>query len=275
MQNFLSQTRRISEEINTLTEYKEKFIYISNTKSKSVLKESEERNLESQIKVLNNMFSQLSSKIKLELKKMSEENEKIQNEEKESNFLYETRNNHWQVLTKKLVQAINSYRESQVNYNNIEKDRLKSQYIIAKPTATEEELEELTSEKGQEHLKNAFSLGSSSAKQMYSRAKERSNNIQKLAESVEELCQMISDLDEMVKSSDVFIDRIGVSMSSTKHSVKKTNKDLESALRYQRSAMRIKRYIFAGIGVVVLIILIWLGIKFLGNQNSGNGGNNN
>ncbi|KAF7683565.1 Syntaxin-2 [Astathelohania contejeani] len=271
MESFLNDARILSRKISTLNEYTEKVKKLNTKKCQSVLTEEEENSMNAQVAALNDMFKDLSREIKEQLKAIYEQNESIRGT---NEFLYQTRNSHCKALTNKLADAVNLYRGTQVEHNQQEKTMLRSQYMIAKPNATEEELDKLVNgEEGEAMLKSAFALGSHSAQRILKRAQNRNKSIRNIVASINELCEMMEDLHEMVKASHAVVDRIEIKVSSAVTSTEQANRELESGLRYQRNIMRIKRIIVGIVSCVIAVIIIWLLLKLRGS-GSGSGNSN-
>lgn len=271
MRNFLQRCKKIEEEIKKLAEYIKKLKYYSNYKNNSILNEKEEKGLDNKIHILTNFFKKTSTQIKQELKEIHDENKeyKIENNE----FEYVTRNDRWEVMTKNLSKTIESYRNEQLTHSKEEKERLKSQFLIVNPDATEEELHELVhSDKGHELLEKEFKSGSSS-KSILQKAKERNQSIKQILNSINELVALIEELNEMVHNSGKIVENIEIEIDTTKKTIKEANKDLVKARNYQKAAMYIKYIILiffslaSLIGIIVVIVYVLGLILFKLSEN--------
>ncbi|ELA47623.1 hypothetical protein VCUG_00946 [Vavraia culicis subsp. floridensis] len=253
MDEFLGRCKKIEDKIDKLRVYIHKLKSISNKKANSILSDHEETELDNRISVLNNLFKENSKQVKERLKAMQEENNQLNPEDEE--FEADTRNNRWQVLTNYLAETIELYRTEQLNHTKEEKERLKSQFLIAKPDASEEELHELVnSSEGHKLLEKEFRPGACSSKGILKKAGERNKNIKKIVASINELVSLIDELHEMVMSSRKIVDNIEIEIDVTKKTVKEAKKDLEKARNYQKAAMYIK---------YVILFIFALGISFL------------
>ena len=141
MDEYLAQCKNIEVEIAKLNEYIYKMRYYSKRKSNSVMNDQEEKKIDTRIQILTDFFKNTTKKVKAELKDIQNDNEKLSSERDE--FEYTSRINRWEVLTKNLSDVVDAYRSSQLDHSKEEKERLKSQFRIAKPEATDEELHEL------------------------------------------------------------------------------------------------------------------------------------
>ncbi|KRH95138.1 SNARE protein Syntaxin 1 [Pseudoloma neurophilia] len=253
---FLDKCNLIEEDIAKLHEYIERMRYYGNYKSNSVLSEKDEKKLDNKIHILNGFFKKKSHKVKEELKEIHNENQNLSIDDDE--FIYNTRNDRWEVMTRELSETIELYRTEQLEHSKEEKKRLKSQFLIANPDATEEELHELVnSETGEKVLQKEFTSGSSSAKNLLSKATDRNKNIKKILESINELVALIEELDEMVHNSGKLVDKIEIEVDITKKTVKQAKRDLVKARNYQRATMYIK-YLILG------VLLLAFGFSIIG-----------
>ncbi|ELQ76794.1 SNARE protein Syntaxin 1 [Trachipleistophora hominis] len=253
MDEFLGRCKKIEDEIDKLRQYIHKLKVLSNRKANSILSDREETELDNRITVLNNMFKENSKRVKEKLKDMHEENKEISPEDEE--FEADTRNNRWQVLTNYLAETIELYRTEQLNHTKEEKQRLKAQFLIAKPDATEDELHDLVnSSEGHKLLEKEFKPGARSSKGILKKAGERNKNIKNIVNSINELVSLIDELHEMVMNSRKIVDNIEIEIDVTRKTVKEAKKDLEKARNYQKAAMYIK---------YVILFIFALAISFL------------
>ncbi|EPR79540.1 t-SNARE complex subunit/syntaxin [Spraguea lophii 42_110] len=258
MNEFLNDTRKISLDIKKSERYLNKLIITCNRKLHSILDEDEEKQTEKRIEIINDLFKQQITQIKFELKEMGDKNTHLKENSKDK-FLIVTRNAHWQSLTKKFNHVVDEYRLSQLDYNREEQERLKSQYLIAHPDATKEQLDDLlNTEKSDNVIKSAFVCGSHSSKNILNKAKQRNQNIKQIVKRIQEICEMMNELKEMIQSHGEIIDKIEINVSKAKFSTAAAIEDLSDALYYQRSAMTFKRIIYTILSIVVIGIIISL-----------------
>lgn len=159
---------------------------------------------------------------------------------------------HINSLVERLQRAIEHFSTSQSDFGSEERHRLKSQYIIARPTATEEEID--AAEYGdQEDTKNAFSIGAGMEK-----AQHRKKSLQHIASGIAEVTQMTQQLNLLVHDTDKEIDKVSVTTSHTEKKAKKADADLKKALRYQKLTRILKILCFSILGLLVLAGLLAL-----------------
>lgn len=255
MNEFLSECRKIEDRIEKLNKLIQKLKYLSNLKANSIMSDMEENNLDNKVSVLNNLFKEDSSDLKEKLKTIHDENKHVNSEENE--FEADTRNSQWQVLTNKLAETIELYRTEQLSHTKEEKKRLKSQFLIVKPDATEQELHELlNSKEGHKLLEKEFKPGASSSAGILKKANERNKNIKKIVDSINELVSLIDELHEMVQNSRKIVDDIEVEIDVSKKTVKEAKKDLQKARKYQQGAMFLKYVFFVIIGLLAMCAVL-------------------
>lgn len=278
MNKFLAKCNLIEDEITKLQDYIDKMRYYSNYKSNSVLSDKDEKKLDNKIHILNGFFKKTSHKVKEELREIHEENKKLDIEEDE--FVFNTRNDRWEIMTRELSETIEMYRVEQLEHSKEEKKRLKSQFLISKPDATDEELNELLqSDSGEKMIRKEFSCGSKSSKNLLKKASDRNKNINKILESITELVALIEELDEMIRNSGKLIEKIEIDIDVTKKTVKQAKKDLVKARTYQQASMYIKYIligiIFLALGFSIIGLVLFGFARLILSSNKGNDSNNN
>ena len=259
LDDFLRRITRIKEDIDKLRAYTSKFSELQGKKLRDVLEPQEEREISGQIEAVAELFRKQSRHIKTELEGISLENSRTKNECGEESLEYQSRNLHWQRCTKHLTMEINMFRQEQVKYAQNEKEKLRSQYMVINPKATNEEVAELlANENSDAILQEALAGGSESSRRQLEEAKDRNKKIRSLTKRLDELLELINDLQKMVNRSGCVVDKIDVKMSKTKASTEAANRDLEVAYRYQMRAMWIKRIIYGVVALVLVLVAIYI-----------------
>lgn len=160
----------------------------------------------------------------------------------------EVRKSQVDALIKRTQRIIDTFSSSQIELHHQEKERLKSQYIIAKPNATEEEIDDI------EYSTNSPNFVSS----------DKKNSLKDIAKGVQQVTKMTNELNLLVHSSDKSLDKISESATKSEVKAKKADKDLKKAKMYQKLA-RIGRLFFYGtivfiISGFIIALLVWLGL---------------
>lgn len=170
---------------------------------------------------------------------------------------------HFQSLARRFSSMVEGFKRTQVAFGTIESERLKSQYLITRPGAPEEELDALDNgEKGRGLLQSAFALGSASAQQIISHAERRHNSIQHLLGSISELGCLAQDLNDMLAFSSEHMDRVQIHVAESSRTSLHANSDLEQARVYRKRVTTLQRVWFVLAFSVSVILLFWIGGHF-------------
>ncbi|KAI4291332.1 hypothetical protein PAPHI01_0606 [Pancytospora philotis] len=258
MRDFLKRAEEISSKIRRLEEYADEIhIYIAQ-KQNSVLNENEEDAIDTKIDAATDLFTALSVKVKMSIKKDQDETLDMKQKGGKKGII-ETRELYNFRHSRDLANVTRKYQSIQCEYKEKENAKLRDTFLIANPDATEEDLQLLTDGMhGEAQLASAFALGSRSTQAVLLQAKNRNKKIGKIAEKVEVLVQLLKDIDRLVKNTRPSIDNIALNMESAEAHTTKAVGQLTAAAAYQRRAMFIKRIIFA----VVIVCIILLGLYF-------------
>ncbi|KAM0671806.1 hypothetical protein OCOL_001248 [Ordospora colligata] len=270
MQDFVKESKRILNDIETLDSYTTSIDYLSSQKNSSVLSKDKEKTLNNQIDVLNERFRALSMRIKGKIDDFADETASMEKEKKNNGFYCQTRNLHLQAQSMKLTKVINRYREAQIKHREDEVDKFRMQYIIAKPDATEREIEEFIEDEDGSKIESAFALGANSARGILEEAENRKKNIKKIEEMVQEIVDLLNLISQEVSKRTSVVDSINDELIAARENTTAANADLESALVYQIRATRIKRMIFYGILIIIAVFIVFIAIKtnFFGAFNN-------
>lgn len=171
---------------------------------------------------------------------------------------------HVQSLSRRLSNVVNDFRTMQVSFSKIEKERLRAQYLIANPHATEDELDDLESgERGRGLLRSAFTLGDASSKKIIEEAEKRHHSIQHILGNISYLGDLAEELGEMVASSGEHIDRVQVTASTVKKASESVNRELQGVRRRRSRARKFKIVMTVIVFVVFAIFFAWI-LSYLG-----------
>lgn len=273
MREFLDSSKKFFSDIDTLRNYTRKFNYLSSQKNNGILDSKTEKSVNNQIEVINERFKSLSNELKDQL---NEFNEILDTQESEmKKFDYQTMQIHVHAQTKALANSVNQYRDAQYKQKHQEETKFKLQFVIAKPDADENEINEFISDdKNDAKLGAAFALGSKSAKSILNEAEKRKTNIRKIAMMIQDLIEMMRILDEAIHKQSAVVDKISENTETAYENTAAANVDLEQALDYQIRASRIKRIIIGILAVLVIAGLGFLILKF-GFLNGGSSNDTN
>jgi t-SNARE complex subunit (syntaxin) len=254
---FLQEIEATSRAIKELPAEIEKLSH-SQRQFLGAVREEDKRRLRKEIRDSTSQFTQETLGIKGSLKEVKKRNDRYKERHGE-NKTHEARESHLQSLTTRLAKHIESFSRMQIEFSHSEKERLKSQYVIAKPTATKDELKRLdTDGDGKAAIHSAFTIGSKSAKKALEDARKRHDSIQEIDRSIREVTGLVKELNTMIHTSGRNVDKIGVSAKSTKKKTEKAHEDLDRALVYQRRATYFKRLAIAGLILLFILVIIAL-----------------
>lgn len=165
-------------------------------------------------------------------------------------------------LSRKFVEVMTEYNDVQSKYQQKYRERVKRQFKIVKPDATEEEVDAiLDNEKGDSiFAQQILSPGHAEAKQALEDIQDRHKDIIKLEKSIRELHELFQDMATLVMQQGEMIDRIEFNVMQSTDYVESAAVQLKSAQKYQSSARKKKIAFFIVVGVILAIIAIVLGI---------------
>ncbi|KAF9762365.1 Syntaxin-1A like protein [Nosema granulosis] len=268
MREFLKSSKKFFDDVNALRTYTSSFEHLSARLNNAILSNKDEKTVNNQIEVINNRFRTLSNSLKDRLSATSGRLEHP--EAKSNNFEYKTMKIHLHAQTKALTSAINEYRDAQFKHKSEEEEKFKLQYVIAKPGADEQEINEcISGDKSEAKLASAFALGSNSAQGILEEANKRKTNIKKIAVMIQELIELMRILNEAISKQSDVVDKIAENLTTAEENTTAANVDLRQALDYQIRATQIKRIIGIVLGIVIIGGLVWAALQFnvLGTKN--------
>lgn len=271
---FLNSTTEVQDLVNTLPKEVDELERIKD-RSNGVIKEEDREALMGGVNGITSEFTRKITIAKLRIEELHKDNEKYKKKHGQDKQ-YAQRNDHFRSLTIRLADCIERFRKVQVQLSDVETERLKAQYAIARPTATEEELDNLeTDESGQAVLESAYTIGSQSAKKVVEKAGRRHKSIQVLIKNIEELAKLTQELNTLVVQSGEAIDKIEIKADTHVHTTEEAKKSLEKAEIYQKRATKFKKIFFVIVFVlfvlaffIVLILVIVQIIMFLISNKS-------
>ncbi|EOB11856.1 Syntaxin-like protein psy1 [Nosema bombycis CQ1] len=260
MREFLVSSKKFFEDVKTLDSYTKSFEHLNSRLNNSILNEKDEKSIHNQIEVVNKRFKSLSYSLNEKINVSTDQIEQMEN--KNDNFEYKTLKIHLHAQTKALTEAVNKYRDAQFKHKAEEEEKFKLQYIIAKPGADEDEINEsISGDQSDAKLASAFALGSNSAQGILEEAEKRKTNIKKIGEMIQELIEMMRILNEAISKQTDVVDKIAENLITAEENTAAANVDLTQALDYQIRATRIKRIIGTCIVVVVIIAILYVILK--------------
>jgi syntaxin 1B/2/3 len=170
-------------------------------------------------------------------------------------------------LDRRIRKAINSYQLSESEFRKDIQEQQRRQFLIVRPDATEEEIQEATGgDTGAQIFKQALmnSDRRGQAQDTLHDVRQRHSAIQQIEETMLELQQLFQDLDVIVMEQQPVVQKVEQEAVDTHEHLKQGNVQLDRAIMSARAARR-KKWILLGVCVaIVLVILIitmiWAGV---------------
>jgi len=178
-------------------------------------------------------------------------------------------------LDRRIRKAIQSYQLVETQFRKDVQEQQRRQFLIVRPDATEEEIQEATSEGAdtqifQQALMNSDRRGQ--AQSALSNVRQRHAAIQQIEKTMLELQQLFQDLDAIVTEQEPMVQNVEQRAMDTHEHLEQGNVQLDRGIQSARAARK-KKWICLGICVaiilvIVIIILIWAGVtgKFVSSH---------
>ncbi|KAI5148319.1 syntaxin 1B/2/3 [Enteropsectra breve] len=271
MREFMEASEDIKAKLSKLKTYSEQMEMYMQKKQTSIMNNTQEKALNKKINFINSAFKVQSEEISNAINRNKVETEALI-KKKANKGLIQVRKLHTQKHSNDLASELKRYENIQCDCRKQEKDNLKKIFLIAKPQATEKELEALAEgEEGETILASAFALGSKSAQSILKEAKKRRKQIQRIVDMIAALVKLIQEIDKIVESNGEGITELTVHMAKAEENISQANTELTSAREYERRAMWLKR-VAAGVAVILVVaIIIIIFRREIGNAATGTG----
>ncbi|XDV48791.1 hypothetical protein PO909_018157 [Leuciscus waleckii] len=168
-------------------------------------------------------------------------------------------------LSRKFVEAMTQYNETQVSFREKSKSRIQRQLEITGRITTNEELEEMLETGNSSIFTSDIISDTKITRQALNEIESRHKDILRLESSIKELHDMFVDMAMLVETQGEMIDNIENNVNKAVEYVDHAKVDTKKAVRYQTRAHR-KYIIFALIvlsvlGAVALIVGLSVGLS--------------
>lgn len=206
-----------------------------------ISEEKNQQHIEDAMDYLYKDFKKRASIIKTEINRMKEENDAYLNRYGfDRGFV--ARNNFMQNLAKRLSLVIQDFGKVQGGFVVTQKERLREQYLIAIPNATDEEIVALD-EKGKSKLllQSAFTLGSKTEKEALLIAEKRRNTIENILESISDLKDLSDDFSDILRTDACEMDRVNLGMVYAKTNANNAHKIINKSARRKINIRKAKK----------------------------------
>jgi len=179
--------------------------------------------------------------IRNKLKEIDAQNKELaSNAAKLGTAQHRIRTNMHQTLTRKFLDLMQEYQEVQTKYKNKYRERVERQYKIAKPDATQDEIDEaLESGNTQIFQKQILDMQNHvQAKEALIYIESRHRDIMRLEQSIKELHQLFMDMAILVEAQGELIDQIEYNVSQSVAYSKEAVKQLHEANQLQKKVKK-------------------------------------
>ncbi|KYO39573.1 syntaxin-2 isoform X3 [Alligator mississippiensis] len=202
---------------------------------------------------LNKEIKKIANKVRAKLKTIELSFEQDENANRTSVDLRIRKTQH-SVLSRKFVEVMTEYNETQTLFRERSKGRIQRQLEITGKTTTDEELEEML-ESGNPSI-FTFDIISDSqiTRQALNEIESRHKDIMKLESSIRELHDMFMDMAMFVETQGEMINNIEKNVMNASDYVEHAKEETKKAVKYQSKARR-KKWIIVIVSLVLLAII--------------------
>ncbi|CAF3679711.1 unnamed protein product [Rotaria sp. Silwood1] len=200
-------------------------------------------------------IKRIANDVRLKLKKMEQEQEQSQTSATRTQAQLRIEKSQHATLSRKFIDAMNSYRNAEIEYRERCKARIQRQLEITGRSVTEGEVEEMLESGNPAVFTQGIMVETAQAKQSLADIEARHGDIMKLEKSIRELHDMFIDMAALVQTQGEMIDRIEYNVVQSENFVKAASTDTKKAVKFQSAARR-KLFIIIGIIAAVIVVLV-------------------
>jgi len=227
-------------------------LYLNAINSDNTEKQSDE--LEKLLDATNGAAADVRKK----LKDMDKQNK----EQKQGTAQWRIRTNMHGTLTKKFLDLMSEYQETQTKYKNKYRERVARQFRIVNPQASEEEIDKaIESGDTQVFARQILDKKHTAAKEALAYIETRHLEIQRLEQSIIELHNLFLDMATLVEAQSELIDQIEYNVSKSVAHTAEGLDNLRQAKAYQKKG---RKKLFCLICILVIIFLVLGGAGLIG-----------
>ncbi|XP_037391885.1 syntaxin-2 isoform X2 [Pygocentrus nattereri] len=160
------------------------------------------------------------------------------------------------VLSRKFVDVMTQYNETQVSFRERSKSRIQRQLEITGRLTTNEELEDMLESGNPSIFTSDIISDSQITRQALNEIESRHKDIIRLESSIKELHEMFMDMAMLVETQGEMIDNIEKNVSNAVEYVAKANEECKKAVSYQKRAHRKRVFLAICVAVCAVIVLL-------------------
>jgi len=208
---------------------------------------------------LINATNSCASDVRNQLKQMESANkELLAKDSGQEPAKIRIRQNMHATLTKKFLELMSQYQEVQTKFKNKYRERVERQYLIVKPEATAEEIDQIM-ESGDAQAIFARQIldleRHSKAKDALSYIENRHKDILKLEQSINELHKLFVDMAILIETQGEMIDQIEANIEASVGYTGKAVEELKKANKLQKKSRKKMCIII----IILLVVFVLLG----------------
>ncbi|CAF4250573.1 unnamed protein product [Rotaria sp. Silwood2] len=208
-------------------------------------------------------IKKIANDVRLKLKTMETELEQEGNDNALRTADMRIRKTQHATLSRKFIDAMNAYRNAEIEYRERCKARIQRQLEITGRSVTEGEVEEMLESGNPAVFTQGIMVETAQAKQSLADIEARHGDIMKLEKNIRELRDMFIDMAALVQTQGEMIDRIEYNVVQSENFVKAASTDTKKAVKFQSAARRKKILLILCLIITVVIIVLILVIYFV------------
>uniref|UniRef100_A0A8C6Q5Q3 Syntaxin 2b n=1 Tax=Nothobranchius furzeri TaxID=105023 RepID=A0A8C6Q5Q3_NOTFU len=160
------------------------------------------------------------------------------------------------VLSRKFVEVMTQYNETQVSFRERSKGRIQRQLEITGRVTTNEELEDMLESGNPSIFTSDIISDSQITRQALSEIESRHQDIMRLESSIRELHAMFMDMAMLVETQGDMVNNIENNVSNAAEYICRAKEETKKAVRYQKKSRR--KYIILAFVLLILLAVIAL-----------------
>ncbi|KAJ8401098.1 hypothetical protein AAFF_G00390550 [Aldrovandia affinis] len=163
------------------------------------------------------------------------------------------------VLSRRFVEVMTQYNETQVSFRARSKGRIQRQLEITGRVTTDDELEDMLESGNPSIFTSDIISDSQITRQALNEIESRHKDIIRLESSIKELHDMFVDMAMLVETQGEMINNIEKNVSSAVEYIGHAKEETKKAVRYQKKARRKGLYVAVCVLVLVVVLAIIIG----------------
>ncbi|XP_029427124.1 syntaxin-2 isoform X2 [Rhinatrema bivittatum] len=209
---------------------------------------------------LNKEIKKIANRVRAKLKTIEQSFDRDDNVNRTSVNLRIRKTQH-SVLSRKFVEVMTEYNETQTLFRERSKGRIQRQLEITGKSTTDDELEEMLESGNPSIFTSDIISDSQITRQALNEIESRHKDIIKLESSIRELHEMFMDMAMLVETQGEMINNIEKNVTNAADYVEHAKEETKKAVRYQSKARRKMMFVIICIVILVVILGIILGVS--------------